>query len=217
LELAYRAVARLLAPGLVLAALLSANGTARAWSPGDLFKPCEGDCAVTVYAGNYVQNSLGQVLVTSPETPLSWKYVTDDHIVATAVSRTTAYFWHHFTLEPEVGVAQRFGRQDATEVWGAFFFRYHGFPWDDRVLTTFALSTGLNWASEVTDVEQDRANDGKGSQLMHYFAPELTFAAPSRPNVELVLRMHHRSGVFGLVSDAWGGAQYATVGLRIRF
>ena len=28
--------------------------------------------------------------------------------------------------------------------------------------------------------------------------------------------MHHRSGVFGLVSDAWGGAQYATVGLRVR-
>ena len=52
---------------------------------------------------------------------------------------------------------------------------------------------------------------------MHYFAPELTFAMPSHPNVELVFRMHHRSGIFGLVSDAWGGAQYATVGLRIRF
>jgi len=85
------------------------------------------------------------------------------------------------------------------------------------VLTTFALSTGLNWASEVTDIEAERAHDGQGSQLMHYFAPELTFAAPSNPNLELVLRMHHRSGVFGLVSDAWGGAQYATVGLRVRF
>ena len=40
------------------------------------------------------------------------------------------------------------------------------------MLTTFALSTGLNWASEVTEVEQERAHDGKGSQLMHYFAPE---------------------------------------------
>ena len=45
-----------------------------------------------------------------------------------------------------------------------------------------------------------------------FFAPEITFALPSRPNVELLLRFHHRSGVFGLVSDAWGGAQYATVG-----
>ena len=31
------------------------------------------------------------------------------------------------------------------------------------------------------------------------------------------MRFHHRSGVFGLVSDAWGGAQYATVGLRVFF
>ena len=52
---------------------------------------------------------------------------------------------------------------------------------------------------------------------MHFFSPEVTFALPSHPGTELVFRMHHRSGVFGLVSDAWGGAQYATVGLRIRF
>jgi hypothetical protein len=78
-------------------------------------------------------------------------------------------------------------------------------------------STGLNWAIDITAVEQDRANDGNGSQLMHFFAPEITFANPDHPNVELVFRMHHRSGVFGLVSDAWGGAQYGTVGLRLRF
>lgn len=192
-------------------------GPAAAWSPGDLFAPCEGSCAVTIYGGNYVENSLGQVLVTSPEVPLTWNYATNDHIVATSISRTTAWFWHHWTLEPEVGMAQRFGRQSATEVWGAFFFRYHGFPWDHKVLTTLAVSTGLNWASDITEVEKERAHDGKGSQLMHYFAPELTFADPAHPNVELVFRMHHRSGVFGLVSDAWGGAQYGTVGLRIRF
>ena len=85
------------------------------------------------------------------------------------------------------------------------------------MLTTFAISTGLNWASDVTDVEQDRANDGEGSRWMHFFSPEFTFALPSRPNTELLLRFHHRSGVFGVVSDAWGGAQYATVGVRVRF
>ncbi len=217
MDLAYRAIARLLSPVTALAAFMFLAGAARAWTPGDLFAPCHGDCATYVFGGNYVENSLGQVLVTSPETPITWNYATDDHFVGTALSRTTWHFWKHFTMEPEVGMGQRFGRQSATEVWGALFFRYHGFPWDDKVLTTVAVSTGLNWASDVTEVEQERAHDGQGSQLMHYFAPELTFAAPSRPNVELVLRMHHRSGVFGLVSDAWGGAQYATVGLRVRF
>jgi hypothetical protein len=52
---------------------------------------------------------------------------------------------------------------------------------------------------------------------MHYFAPEITFARPSRPDLEFLIRFHHRSGVFGLVSDAWGGAQYLSAGIRVRF
>lgn len=199
----------------VLVAWLSA-GPAAAWSVGDLFAPCNGDCAVAVYSGVYIEDSMTD-LWSSPSFPWDWNYASEDHLVATTVSRVTWEFWRHWTLEPELGIGQRYGRESATELWGAFFFRYHGFPWDRYVLTTMALSTGLNWASEVTDVEQDRANDDEGSQLMHYFAPEVTFALPSHPNTELMIRIHHRSGVFGLVSDALGGAQYATVGLRFRF
>jgi hypothetical protein len=188
-----------------------------AWDPGGLFGPCDGACGVAIYAGRYVEDSLGDDIILSPSIPNSWDYAADDHLIAAAVSRQIAHFWRRWTLEPEVGIGQRFGRQSATELWGAFYFRYAGFPWDRYVVTTAGLSTGLNWASEVTDVEQDRAENEEGSQLMHFFSPEITFAAPSRPDVELVLRFHHRSGVFGLVSDAWGGAQYASVGLRLRF
>ena len=134
------------------------------------------------------------------------------------MSREAARFRTRWTLEPEVGLAQRFGRQDATEVWGAVFFRYHGFPWDDVLVTTVAVSTGLNWASEVTEVEQDRADDDVGQPVDALLrARDHLRAAEPRPDVELLFRFHHRSGVFGLVSDAWGGAQYATVGIRVRF
>lgn len=187
----------------------------RAWSPTELFTRCDGDCAVAIYGGNYVDNSMGQVLVTSPEVPFTWDY-REDHLIATSVSRDVAQLWR-FRLEPEIGIGQRFGQQSATEVWGALFFRYRGFPWDDRLVTTIAFSTGLNWANRVTDIEQERAKDGEGSNLMHFFSPEVTFALPRAPDVELLFRFHHRSGVFGLVSDAFGGAQYGTVGLRVRF
>lgn len=157
-------------------------------------------------------------LVTSLRLPSDWELAGDDQLAAVALSRHAGWLWpERLDLEPEIGVAQRFGRQDATEVWAAVFFRYHGFPWDRWLVTTAALSTGLNWASEITPVEQERARDDTGSQLMHFLAPEITFALPDRPEVELLLRLHHRSGVFGLVSDAWGGAQYATIGLRWRF
>ena len=189
-----------------------------AWQLSDLFRPCEGDCGVAIYGGTYVESGMGEVLVTSPSPPLSWDYTPGDHLVATSLSRRAGTFFSgHLTLEPEVGIGRRFGRQAATEVWGALFFRYHGFPWDGRLLTTAAVSTGLNWADTVTPEEEERARDGEGSRLMHFFAPEITFALPSRPNAQLLFRFHHRSGVFGLVSDAWGGAQYATVGVRILF
>ena len=207
-----RATARAAAVGVACLA----GAPAAAWTPADLFAPCNGDCAVAAYAGAYLQDSMTDIW-TAPNWPWDWDYAAGDHLVATTVSRVTWEFWRHWTMEPELGVGQRYGRESATEVWGALYFRYHGFPWDRTLLTTMALSTGMNWASEVTDVERERARDDTGSQWMHYFSPEITFALPSHPNSELLIRVHHRSGVFGLVSDAWGGAQYATVGLRFRF
>lgn len=211
----HHALSRLAGAALAALAALAADA-AGAWGPRSLLSPCEGDCAVAIYGGTYVDDSMDEVLVTAPETPFTWDYDTDDRLLAATVSRRAAE-WRRLAFEPEAGVAQRFGRQSATEVWGAVFARYHGFPWDGTVLTTVAVSAGLNWASEITEVERERARDGEGAQWLFYFSPEVTFALPNHPEVELMFRFHHRSGVFGLVSDAWGGSHYGTVGLRLRF
>lgn len=205
-----------------LAALCLAVGLARPaaaqdwleWRP--LSGPCAGNCGVAAYAGWYVEEGMSDIFVSDPETPLSWTYA-GDHLLAGTVSRRIATLWRHVDVEPEFGIGKRFGKQGETEVWGAFFFRWRGFPWDDRLITTVAVSTGMNFVTHVSGVEQKRARDGEGDRWMHFFAPEVTFALPSHPDVELLFRLHHRSGVFGLVSDAWGGAQYATIGLRWRF
>jgi hypothetical protein len=200
---------------MVTVACMSWAAPAAAWSPEALFAPCDGDCAVAIYSGVYIEDSLTDIW-SKPGWPWDWNYAAGDHLVATTVSRVTWEFWRHWTMEPEFGIGQRYGREGATEIWGALYFRYH-IPWDRYLVMTVATSTGMDWASEVTDVERDRARDDEGSRWMHYFSPEITFALPSNPNTELLFRVHHRSGVFGLVSDAWGGAQYASVGLRFRF
>lgn len=200
--------------GSVLLLLAAAAPPASAWSPTALFEPCHGDCGTAVFAGSYVETGMGDI-ITGMTPPTSWDF-RNDHLVGLSLSRRAGHLWV-FDLEPEVGVAQRFGLQDETELWGALYFRYRGFPWDRWLLTTVGFSTGMNWASDISDVEQQRAHDGEGSQWMHYFSPEITFAAPSHPDTELLIRFHHRSGVFGLVSDAIGGDQYLTMGLRVRF
>ena len=101
--------------------------------------------------------------------------------------RDAARFFHdHLHLEPELGLAQRFGQQHETEAWAALFFRYRGFPWDDKLITSVAASTGINYAFGISETEQERARDGQGSRWMHFFLPEITFAPPAHPNVELV-------------------------------
>lgn len=181
-----------------------------------LLAPCDADCAVAVYGGTYVENSMERILLTDPEPPWTWDY-RDDHILALTLSRQVATLGRGFTVEAEVGLGKRFGRQSETEVWGAAYLRYRGFPWDRFLVTSVAVSTGLNYASDISDVERNRARDDTGDRLMHFFSPEITFALPEAPDREILFRLHHRSGVFGLVSDAWGGVQYGSIGIRYRF
>ncbi|MGK6317088.1 hypothetical protein [Neorhizobium sp. DT-125] len=149
--------------------------------------------------------------------PFGWEYG-DSTFLGLAASRTVASLWHErITIEPEIGFGKRFGDMDEYEAWGAVFFRYNYFPWNDYVYTTVAVSIGLNYASGISQIEKERAGNDRGDRLLHYLAPEITFALPQDRSKELVVRFHHRSGGYGLVSDSDGGAQYLTVGLRFRF
>src|SRR5450759_3222178 len=55
------------------------------------------------------------------------------------------------------------------------------------------------------------------SHLLHYFSPEITFALPEFKQHELLIRYHHRSGVFGTFNGVWGGSNVIALGYRYRF
>ncbi len=218
------------AAGAGPAAIAAADPAASADGPGEapgtrgrnptgwrLFSPCANNCAIAVYGGAFVQDSMADLLFKDPKPPFAWDYRSDDVLLAVSASRHAATLAGRIDVEPEIGFAHRFGRQDESEVWAAVYGRWRGFPWDHVVTTTFAASTGLNYAFSITEVERYRAAPADGERLLHFFSPEITLALPSRPEVELLFRFHHRSGVFGVLSDTRGGAHYGTVGLRVRF
>lgn len=200
--------AAVLALGLAPGAAANPTG----WA---LLSPCDRNCAVAVYAGRLVEDGMEDVLLPLPKAPTDWNYGSNDRFVGVAVSRHAAT-WRRLSFEPEIGLGQRID-QDITEAWAALFVRYRGFPWDRYLLTSFAVSTGANIASDDSEWEIERTGSEESHRLMHYFAPEITFALPSQPDTEVLLRFHHRSGAYGLFNDAGGGAHYATVGLRFRF
>lgn len=139
----------------------------------------------------------------------------DAYVAGAAASKRLAT-WNSFSIEIEGGVAQHFGSYHATELWSAMFLRFHAFPWNEYLYTTAAASVGLSYLTEVPDIET-RKNGGRGSRLLHYFAPEITFALPKYKNMELVFRLHHRSGVAGLFNGVRDATNVPTVGFRFRY
>ena len=116
-------------------------------------------------------------------------------------------------LETEGQVVYNFGDQSHWEFNALLAARWYRFPWNDRVATTFSVGGGLSWASEVPEVEVEL--EGASEQLLLYGHLEMTFAKPGAPWAA-TLRLHHRSGGFGLLADD-GGMNALCLGLTRRF
>ncbi len=121
------------------------------------------------------------------------------------------------TIEGEIGTSVRFGDESLGEGWVALYLRYDGLPWNDTVYTTIGINTGLSYLTDISEFERGRDSDGNASKLLHYMGPELTFADPDNKVLELVLRYHHSSGVFGLIDGVVSGSTFISAGIRARF
>lgn len=217
---------RLAAAAALIAGAASAQDAAaeRSWfQPAQFEKVCGGDCYGTLYAGQFVESNMSEIFFYG-EPVAPWAYrMREDYIVSASLSRRVMTLWDVIDIELEAGLDLRFGEERANEVWGAVYARWTRFPWNGWVRTTFAVNTGLSYADNVTDRERRRSETPKGSRLLHYLAPELTFAAPDWEETQVVLRFHHRSGgrnIWGdtdLFKNVSGGAQYWALGLRQRF
>jgi hypothetical protein len=151
--------------------------------------------------------------------PWSGDYA-DNFFAGGALSRRLVQLDKNWKIEGEIGAGYRFKQVNSPETWMALFFRYDGFPWNRWVYTTVAVSTGLSYVGTVSEVEKDAGSDRgspDGSKLLHYLAPEITFANPDRRDWEMLIRYHHRSGVFGTFNGVWGGSNVVTAGIRHRF
>ncbi len=180
-------------------------------------QPCNGDCAVMAFVGASVSTNVEDIFF-KPIGPTAWNY-SGGRIVGGAVSRRIATVFNIIDIEGELGAAKRLGDQTEGEFWGAFYVRWTAFPWNHFIYTTLGLSTGLSYATGISDFERAHSglNPPNGTHVQHYFSPELTFALPEHKERQLVVRLHHRSGVYGVMSGALSGSTYISVGIRAWF
>lgn len=171
-----------------------------------------GDRSVTVFGGLASTSNFSKLVLMPWESSVEW----DIPWLGAALSQRVWSFTDALTVEVEAGAGYRFGSEKTGEAWSAIYLRYDDFPWNHRVYTSVAASTGLNLASRVSPLEKIKSENG-GSRLLHYFSPEIAIADPDNRHQELVLRLHHRSGVFGLFDGVSSGSNTVTIGLRTRF
>lgn len=94
-------------------------------------------------------------------------------------------------------------------------FRWANLTWNHYVNTSLALGEGVSYASSVPAIEKRQNNHTK--RLLNYLMFEATVAHPCYPKVQLLARIHHRSGAYGLYHAGNTGSNVIGIGIRYLF
>lgn len=123
-------------------------------------------------------------------------------------------------IEWEANIAKHFGKQNNFELNFIIFGRVHLSPFDQFADVNFAFGEGISYASAIPYYERIRWP--KRSQLLNNMTFELEFDLPYlKPDaiseLTAVVRLHHRSGIFGLFNGVHGASNVVALGLRARY
>ena len=171
------------------------------------FAWADGRWYVTGYAGVMAQNKLSSVVLLDAD-------LQSDILVGVGIGREFAAIGDALRFEWEANVAVH---QDPFGTVGDFRFmlgaRWTAFPWNAWVPTTFAVMTGPSYLTGKSAYE---IRKGQTERFTNGMAFELTFAPPDREDLRGVLRIHHRSPLFGEAGTA-SPSDAVTLGLQYRF
>ncbi len=167
--------------------------------------------ALTFYVGKYSDNRLGDILLSKPVALI------DSWLAAAALSHAFAFesFKHQWEIEAQL--AKHYRGQDHWEVNLVAIYRWQYFPWNHRLRTTLAIGDGLSYAAEIPPLEEASKTNVGATRLLNYILVETTFAPPEVSDWSLVVRVHHRSGIFGLFDDVEGGSNIIAAGIKFYY
>lgn len=173
---------------------------------GPLF--AEHDWYVGTFGGIGTHNSIGQI--TEGEVDFA-----DSYIAGVMVGQEIFRLKNLIGLDWEAQAARHFDLQDHYEFNILVVPRWHWFPWDRYLDTSFAFGNGLSYATD--DPEIEILKNDETTRLLHYFYFELDFKIPRQETWSVFARIHHRSGVFGVFDGVHGGSNFFTGGVKYKF
>ena len=163
---------------------------------------------VSFYGGQVSDDKAREVL------SLNADYV-DSYFCAFAAGKKFANYRGYIDMEAEGQIVKHWDFQDHFEFNALFIFRWLPFPWDEYLDTSFAVGDGCSYATKDPEIEVQE--EGETSNILNYLMLELAFILPGQTNLSIFLRLHHRSGIFGLIDGVHGGSNATGIGFRYNF
>ncbi|MCE9598656.1 MAG: hypothetical protein K8S54_11865 [Spirochaetia bacterium] len=172
---------------------------------------------VAVYQGLYSDTALGEILLSGKT------HYRPSYITTLAVGRSIDWGLLGVPLEAEGQIVRHTGVQKHLEFNGLFLLRSDAM--DLGLPVTFAVAEGLSVATRNPDLENQRKsiyNGGTTSEYSRNFLNYLAFEIEARVPVDAYqprafLRVHHRSGIYGLLCPPTCGSNYMAYGMRFTY
>lgn len=141
----------------------------------------------------------------------------DSYLLGAAFAQDLFPLGTYLVLGGEIGAAARFGNRGSAEFWGGPGVRLRPIPIGDAIAIAPAVVVGLSAVTRPNDIERQReiARNGNAT-LLFYLAPEIALSIKQWPNIEIVYRVHHRSGLLGTLGRLEEGSNAHVLGVRWR-
>jgi hypothetical protein len=136
------------------------------------------------------------------------------YIAGAAWRRDLTNLGPYVILSAEAGLAGRFNGTSSAEIWGGPNLRTR-IPLGREVALSPGITFGLSAVTKPTALEHERELQRNGNTtVLFYLSPELALQFAKWPNVELVYRLHHRSGLYNALGKMQEGSNAHVLGLR---
>ncbi len=129
--------------------------------------------------------------------------------------------WQFASLGPYFGSGIEATLTKHTESWDLFsassalWIRWTLLPWSRWVRSGFKAGAGLSYATDYLVAET--AHIARSSKLLFHVILEFDVFPFGELPWGFLLRVHHRSGIFGLFEGVVGGSDFICLGLRFAY